>query len=102
MSVALLERLGAFASAWSALSSPSDFASKTRFPVNISCRTRPSANTSERSEAPWPASCSGAMYCGVPDMSAAAVPCARAARPKSAMRACPRPSTITFAGFKSR
>jgi hypothetical protein len=48
---------------------------------------------------PW-SSCSGAMYTGVPP--ALVRSSASPERPKSVMRALPRPSIITFAGFRSR
>ena len=46
-----------------------------------------------------PASCSGAMYAGVP---ARIVSPDAPARPKSVMRTLPVPSSMTFAGLRSR
>src|SRR6266852_1337140 len=48
-----------------------------------------------------PASCSGAMYAGVPERMLSTLP-AIAARPKSVSRTWPSPSIITLAGFRSR
>src|SRR3954451_6740451 len=56
-----------------------------------------------RTVAPCPASCSGAMYAGVPASSVTAASSSTAtARPKSVIRTRPRPSTMMFAGFRSR
>ena len=50
-----------------------------------------------------PSSCSGAMYAGVPLRNCVCFSSrAVAASPKSVMNTCPRPSIITFAGFRSR
>ncbi len=50
-----------------------------------------------------PASCSGDMYAGVPlRTSGPRMSSATPARPKSMITACPRPSSMMLAGFRSR
>src|SRR5207244_571247 len=73
---------------------------KSFFPVNSSYRTRPRANRSLRAVTSSPASCSGAMYAGVPERYSGTLKSpAVVARPKSVRRTLPRPSSITLAGF---
>ena len=72
-------------------------------PTSRKASVRPRAYTSARaSTAAGSATCSGAMYPGVPTTAASAAWCARRASPTSSTRTTPAGVRIRFDGFTSR